>query len=82
MESGCLYKSTALHEFCHALGMQHEQSRKDRDKHVIVNFDNVNENEKSNFEKEETLDKNPYDYYSVMQYELKVTFYGIFPDAW
>lgn len=68
-------KSTAIHEFGHALGMAHEQSRQDRDKHLTINFDNIEEDKKYNLEKEVTLDKNPYDYYSVMQYELKVIYW-------
>ncbi|KAJ8297956.1 hypothetical protein KUTeg_024487 [Tegillarca granosa] len=60
-----------MHEFCHAIGMQHEQSRNDRDKHVKVHFDNIEAKNKYNLAKEKTMDKNPYDYFSIMQYELQ-----------
>ena len=33
----CMYKSTVQHEFLHALGFFHEQSRPDRDKFLQVN---------------------------------------------
>ncbi|KAJ8297955.1 hypothetical protein KUTeg_024486 [Tegillarca granosa] len=66
-------KSTVIHEFCHALGMNHEQSRSDRDNHLKVLFENINEDKKYNLEKEKTLDNNPYDYYSLMQYGLYVS---------
>lgn len=68
--------STVLHEFCHAIGMHHEQSRSDRDKHVIVHYDNIEAKNKYNLNKENTLDNNPYDYTSIMQYALQVGIYS------
>lgn len=39
---GCLTKKgTVEHEMMHALGFLHEQNRWERDKHVTVNYDNV-----------------------------------------
>lgn len=39
------------HEILHALGFLHEQNRADRDSHVDVNFDNIEEEHAHNFEK-------------------------------
>ena len=38
---GCVHKGIAIHEFMHALGFQHEQSRSDRDDYVRVLRDNL-----------------------------------------
>ncbi|GFQ87815.1 astacin-like metalloprotease toxin 1 [Trichonephila clavata] len=39
--NGCLYVGTAIHEFGHALGFYHEQSRSDRDDYLIIYLENV-----------------------------------------
>jgi len=39
--NGCWYKSTVQHEFLHALGFVHEQSRPDRDDFVTIDFTNI-----------------------------------------
>jgi hypothetical protein len=41
--SGCLVKAVVAHEFMHALGFWHEQSRADRDDFIQVIEDNVSE---------------------------------------
>lgn len=37
--SGWATRGSVIHEFCHALGLFHEQTRQDRDNYVKVNFD-------------------------------------------
>lgn len=43
--------SDIVHEIMHALGFVHEQNRADRDSHIEVNFDNIEEDYAHNFEK-------------------------------
>ena len=38
---GCEYKATTIHEIMHAIGFYHEQSRRDRDNYITVNFHNI-----------------------------------------
>ncbi|KAG7216907.1 hypothetical protein INR49_001561, partial [Caranx melampygus] len=60
------------HEFLHALGFYHEQSRYDRDDHVTIALENVQEGREHNFRKvskdDSTTGGLPYDYLSVMHY--------------
>ena len=57
----------------HAIGQHHEQSRADRDDHVIMNWANINGGTGNiNMQKFNTHDYNPYDYQSVLQYSLTV----------
>ena len=50
--------------------IRHEQSRPDRDSYITINYDNISENRKYNFEKQNSIDSMgaPYDYDSVMHY--------------
>merc|ERR1719384_1819662 len=70
--NGCVYKGIVQHEFMHALGFWHEQSRADRDDNVQILWNNINPSMKFNFMKY-TLTQiqhlnAPYDTCSVMHY--------------
>ncbi|XP_048452181.1 meprin A subunit beta [Rhincodon typus] len=69
---GCERMGTIVHEFLHALGFWHEQSRADRDDYVIIVWDRIENGKEHNFNKyndKESSDLNiPYDYTSVMHY--------------
>jgi Astacin (Peptidase family M12A) len=64
----------ALHEFGHALGLWHEQSRPDRDQWVRILPDNIQDKFKNNFELKDDPDvaraNGPYDFGSIMHYGL------------
>ncbi|XP_043921781.1 meprin A subunit beta-like [Protopterus annectens] len=70
--SGCDRLATIEHEFFHALGFWHEQSRADRDDYVTIMWDNIESGHSHNFNKydDSTSDSLnvPYDYTSVMHY--------------
>ncbi|XP_043543577.1 meprin A subunit beta [Chiloscyllium plagiosum] len=69
---GCERMGTIEHEFLHALGFWHEQSRADRDDYVTIVWDRIESGKEHNFNKyndKESSDLNvPYDYTSVMHY--------------
>merc|ERR1711990_845073 len=70
---GCVTPGLTVHEFMHALGFKHEHTRPDRDEKVTINWENILEDSKHNFEidpnRSYTLDQ-PYDLYSIMHYSL------------
>eukprot|EP00111_Clytia_hemisphaerica_P000918 TCONS_00002686-protein len=75
LAAGCIRNNqgTVLHEMLHAMGFSHEQSRSDRDDYVTINFDNIIEDKKKNFNiiTVGMLDASlntKYDYGSVMHY--------------
>lgn len=76
---GCERKGTAIHELMHALGFFHEQSRLDRDKYVTIYWNNVDKDQKFNFQKYNHGEADPlelpYDYGSIMHYR-KYAFTG------
>jgi len=70
LAGGCLSKGIIIHEFLHAIGLWHEQSRPDRDQYVDVFWNNMVSTMKHNFNKNSnsrTLGF-PYDYGSIMHY--------------
>ncbi|XP_042345185.1 meprin A subunit beta-like [Plectropomus leopardus] len=68
----CDELSTVEHEFLHALGFHHEQSRYDRDNYVTIAFENIIAGMEFNFREVSkdysTTQGVPYDYLSVMHY--------------
>ncbi|XP_039874428.1 high choriolytic enzyme 1-like isoform X19 [Simochromis diagramma] len=57
------------HELLHALGLYHEHTREDRDKYVIVNWQNIVAGKENNFKVKHGNTQNlPYDLTSIMHY--------------
>ncbi|XP_048771441.2 uncharacterized protein LOC125677425 [Ostrea edulis] len=69
-EPGCGSVRIAVHEMLHRLGQRHEQSRKDRDRYVNIQWENINPGTEYNFYRRMTYNRNPYDFGSVLQYGL------------
>jgi len=69
---GCYNTGIIEHEFLHALGVWHQQSRSDRDEYVKINEDNVIDGRGHNFDRYTPSLINhfnlPYDFGSVMHY--------------
>ncbi|XP_021377453.1 zinc metalloproteinase nas-13-like [Mizuhopecten yessoensis] len=72
LSSKCRTFRVATHEFLHALGLFHEQSRPDRDSFVKINSNNIRSGMENNFQKfsRRTINSRgiPYDYMSIMHY--------------
>uniref|UniRef100_A0A665WSZ4 Metalloendopeptidase n=1 Tax=Echeneis naucrates TaxID=173247 RepID=A0A665WSZ4_ECHNA len=67
--NGCLFTDIVQHEILHALGFHHEQVRSDRDNHVRILTENIQEGQERNFNKVKTNNLGtPYDFDSVMHY--------------
>uniref|UniRef100_A0A3B4WAL5 Metalloendopeptidase n=1 Tax=Seriola lalandi dorsalis TaxID=1841481 RepID=A0A3B4WAL5_SERLL len=68
----CDRLGTVEHEFLHALGFWHEQSRADRDDYVNIMWDRIKTGKEHNFKKHNDTVSSalgvPYDYGSVMHY--------------
>nr|XP_022905936.1 zinc metalloproteinase nas-15-like [Onthophagus taurus] len=70
---GCVSTlGTPIHEFMHALGFHHEQTREERDDFVTILWKNIAMGRENNFEKLKNGTSSdfqvPYDYDSVMHY--------------
>ncbi|KAM6948725.1 meprin A subunit beta [Aplochiton taeniatus] len=70
--TNCDRIATIEHEFLHALGFWHEQSRADRDDYVAIMWDRITEGKENNFNTyNDTTSSSlgvPYDYGSMMHY--------------
>ncbi|NXR74179.1 MEP1B protein, partial [Pycnonotus jocosus] len=70
--TNCDRIATVQHEFLHALGFWHEQSRSDRDDYVTIVWDRIQSGREHNFNKYDDKRSDslnvPYDYNSVMHY--------------
>ena len=63
---------STIHEIGHAVGFFHEQTRNDRDDFVTINWSNIGQGHKHNFEKYSIAtgnDTGPYDFSSIMHYD-------------
>ncbi|XP_078312118.1 blastula protease 10-like [Crassostrea virginica] len=69
-EPNCRYTKVVIHELMHAIGQMHEQQRTDRDNYIEILYQNVPGDQRRNFDKENTLDRTPYDVESILQYPL------------
>ncbi|XP_021368941.1 protein SpAN-like, partial [Mizuhopecten yessoensis] len=70
-KDGCMDNGTILHELCHTLGLEHVQSRPDRDTYITIDWDNVLGGQHNpNMEKKPDLVmfNIPFDQSSVMLY--------------
>ena len=67
--AACGFGAT-VHEFLHALGMWHEQSRENRNSFVEIRLENVEAGKEHNFNQQiaGSSDINAYDYGSIMHY--------------
>lgn len=59
-----------MHEIGHALGLEHEHTRADRDQYIHINWQNIDPDRVDNFKVSGTAgtDVRPYDYNSIMHY--------------
>jgi astacin len=69
LADGCGFGAT-VHEFGHAWGLWHEQSREDRDTYVTINWANITAGRENNFNQHisDGDDIGAYDYGSIMHY--------------
>merc|ERR1712142_40789 len=70
LDNGCWYSGVIIHEFLHAAGFFHEQSRPDRDQYVEIIWDNIITDKQNQYDIAHGTNTYglPYDPNSVMHY--------------
>jgi len=72
MSKGQFDKFSIVHELMHAAGVFHEQSRQDRDNFINIDFSNVRDDDKHNFQIEgNSTARGKFDFCSIMQYPVE-----------
>ena len=67
----CYSPGTIVHEFIHAIGFYHEHTRPDRDRYVKIHWQNIEKDDKHNFDEVSRnwlMGRTKYDGKSIMHY--------------
>ena len=71
-----------MHELAHTIGLHHEQTRPDRDEHITLHYENIDQEHWHNFDKpaaQYTTNYGlKYDYRSIMHYGQNVRHIGLY----
>lgn len=67
ISNGCDF-GAIVHEIAHAIGVEHEQSRLDRDNFVSIRYENIDRRRQFNFNKGRFINYGAYDFESIMHY--------------
>jgi hypothetical protein len=68
LSKGCRSMMTVAHEILHAVGLEHEQSREDREKYINIIWENINKKNQHNFNKVKGSRYGEYNFESIMHY--------------